>query len=119
MRPMPPYRLAGIVCCTATCLVASWPARADVIDGHWCYADGKRISIEGPAIVTSGGSHIQGDYSRHFLTYVVPPADPDAGQTVSMTLINEDTVQLRIGAAPSYSSDGPAQVWRRCGPPTS
>ena len=43
---------------------------------------------------------------------------PDAGQTVSMTLLNEDTVQLRIGAAPSYR-DGPTQVWHRCGPPTS
>ena len=29
------------------------------------------------------------------------------------------TVQLRIGTAPSYSSDGPMQVWHRCGPPTS
>ena len=49
----------------------------------------------------------------------VPPADPDAGQTVSMTLVNEDTVHLRIGAMPSYSSDGPMEVWHRCGPPTS
>jgi hypothetical protein len=94
-------------------------ARADVIDGHWCYPDGKRISIQGPAIITPAGSHLQGDYSRHFFSYVVPPSDPDAGQTVSMTLINEDTVRLRIGATPSYSSDGPVQVWHRCGPPTS
>ena len=36
--------------------------------------------------------------------YVVPPVDPDAGQTVFMTLVNEDTVHLRIGATPSYSS---------------
>jgi hypothetical protein len=94
-------------------------ASADVIDGHWCSTDGKRISIQGPAIVTPAGSHIEGDYSRHFFSYVVPPSDPDAGQTVSMTLINEDTVRLRTGAEPSYSSNGPVQVWHRCGPPTS
>ena len=78
---------------------------ADAIDGHWCFPDGRRISIQGPAIVTPAGSHIQGDYARHFFRYVVPPADPDPGQTVFMALVNEDTVHLRIGAMPSYSSD--------------
>ena len=94
-------------------------ARADVIDGHWCHPDGRRISIQGPSVVTPAGSHIQGDYSRHFFSYVVPPTDPDAGQTVSMLLVNEETVHLRIGTAPAYSSDGPMEVWHRCGPPTS
>jgi hypothetical protein len=36
-----------------------------------------------------------------------------------MALVNEDTVHLRIGTGPAYSSDGPVQVWHRCGPPTS
>lgn len=115
---MPLQRMAGVALC-AVCVIGASPACADVIDGHWCFPDGKRFSIQGPDIVTPGGSHIQGDYSRHFFTYVVPQADPDAGQTVSMALINEDTVHLRIGTTPSYSSGGPAQVWHRCGPPTS
>ena len=96
--------------------VSAW---ADVIDGHWCYSDGRRISIQGPAIVTPAGSQILGNYSRLFFSYVVPPTDPNTGQTVSMVLINEDTVHLHLGAAASYSSDGPVQVWHRCGPPTS
>ena len=29
-------------------------ARADAIDGHWCHADGRLISIAGPRIVTPG-----------------------------------------------------------------
>jgi hypothetical protein len=119
MQSLPLHRLAGAMLCGAVCFVGACPTWADVIDGHWCFPDGKRISIQGPDIVTPGGSHIQGDYARHFFTYVAPQADPDAGQTVSMTLINEDTVQLRIGTAPSYASDGPMQVWHRCGPPTS
>jgi len=90
-----------------------------VIDGHWCFSDGERISIQGPAVVTPAGSSIQGDYSRHYFTYVVPPTDPGAGQTVSMMLMNEDTVHLRIGAMPSHSPDETTQVWHRCGPPTS
>ena len=116
---MPLHHLLPIVASAAIATVAAAPARADAIDGHWCFPDGKRISIQGPAIVTPGGTHIQGDYSRHFFTYVVPPSDPDPGRTVSMTLVNEDTVHLRIGTAPTYSSDGPVQVWHRCGPPTS
>jgi hypothetical protein len=116
---MPPYRLAAIGVCAMVYTLCTSPTWADVIDGHWCFTDGKRISIQGPAIVTPGGSHIQGDYSRHFFTYVVPQVEPDSGQTVSMALVNEDTVQLRIGTGPAYSSDGPVQVWHRCGPPTS
>ncbi len=110
-------RLAGISC--VLFLAGTFAASADVIDGHWCHPDGKRISIQGPAVVTPNGSHIQGEYSRHFFSYVTPPAEPGAGQTVSMALINEDTVHLRVGSTPTYSSDGPMQVWHRCGPPTS
>jgi hypothetical protein len=100
-------------------VVGAAAARADAIDGHWCFTDGKRISIQGPAIVTPAGSRIQGDYARHFFSYVVPEADPGAGQTVSMTLLNEDTVRLRIGTAAAPSYDGPGEIWHRCGPPTS
>ncbi len=110
-------KLALLSCACAVAGAAH--AWADVIDGHWCHPDGKRFSIQGPSIVTPAGSHIQGDYGRHFFSYVVPSTDPDAGQTVTMVLVNEDTVHLRIGATPSYSSDGPMEVWHRCGPPTS
>ena len=93
--------------------LAALPALADAIDGHWCFPDGRRMSIQGPAIVTPDGTRTQGDYARHYFTYVVPPSDRGAGQTVSMALVNEETVHLRIGNA------DPIEVWRRCGPPTS
>ena len=116
---MPLHHLAGIVFCVCVYVAGVRPVLADAIDGHWCFPGGKRMSIQGPAIITPGGSHIQGDYGRHFFSYVVPPADPGSGQTVSMALVNEDTVHLRIGTGPAYSSDAPVQVWHRCGPPTS
>jgi hypothetical protein len=117
MVPMALGRLAAAS--FALILGGTLNATADAIDGHWCYPDGRRISIQGPGIVTPAGSHIQGDYARHYFTYVVPPVDPDPGQTVFMALVNEDTVHLRIGAMPSYSPDETTQVWHRCGPPTS
>jgi hypothetical protein len=116
---MPLARLACVAFSAAVYAVGVCPALADVIDGHWCFQDGNRISIQGAAIITPGGSRIEGEYSRHFFTYVVPQADLGAGQTVSMTLMNEDTVHLRIGTTSSYASDAPVQVWHRCGPPTS
>jgi hypothetical protein len=110
-------KLAAISC--SLMVIGAGAARADAIDGHWCFSDGKRIWIQGPAIVTPAGSRIQGDYERHFFSYVVPPADPGAGQVVSLTLINEDNMRLSIGSAPTHAYDGSGEIWRRCGPPTS
>src|SRR3954451_20725547 len=109
--------LVGVLYVLAVATAA--PACADAIDGHWCFTDGKRISIQGPAIVTPAGSRMQGDYARHSFSYVVPPADPGAGQVASLVLLNEDTMRVSLGAAPSWSHDGPGEVWHRCGPPTS
>ena len=89
-------------------------ARADVIDGNWCSADGRSFSIKGPEIVTPAGTHSRGSYSRHAFSYVVPAGDPGAGGTVSMVLLNETTVRLWVGA----NTDA-AETWRRCPPPTS
>ena len=95
-----------------TALVAATPALADAIDGAWCH-EASRLTINGAAIVTPAGARIQGDYSRHAFSYVAPPGDANPGTTVSMRLINEDTVQLRAGAQAA------TEVWLRCGPPIS
>jgi len=83
------------------------PAHADAIDGNWCRDDGKRMSIDGPAIVTPGGRKITGDYSRHAFSYVVPGGEPGAGATVSIQLLNEHLAHARQGS-------GPVEAWRRC-----
>src|SRR6516164_6516342 len=67
-------------------------ALADVIDGDWCFPDGRRFEIRGPDIVTPAGIRTTGDYSRHHFAYVVPKGDPDAGKTIDMRLMNETTV---------------------------
>jgi hypothetical protein len=95
---------------------ATGGARADVIDGDWCYALSRHMSIKGPSIVTPGGHQLTGNYTRHSFSYVVPQSEPDAGQTVNMILINEDTVNLRLDQGGTQS---PIQVWHRCAGPTS
>ena len=94
--------------------VIAGPALADRIDGDWCHkTSGQRFSIHGPQIVTPGGKTMQGDYGRHAFNYVVPAPEAGAGQTVFMTLMDENTVELRVGA------EGAMETWLRCTPSVS
>ena len=70
-------------------------------------------SVNGPAIVTPGGSKTSGDYSRHAFSYVVPASEPQPGTTVMMRLLNEETMNLRASPEAAW------ETWRRCGPPIS
>jgi hypothetical protein len=96
-------------------LVASLEsACADVIDGTWCHADGRRLSIRGPQIKTPAGTDMRGDYTRHSFVYVVPAGEPGTGETVSMILLSEYLMHARQGG-----NDAPVQVWNRCPPDIS
>ena len=95
----------------AALLLAAGAAHADAIDGDWCRADGKRISIRGPEIVTPGGQRIQGLYARHYFEYVIPAGEAGANDKVFITLQNEQLAHARQGAA-----DAPVQIWIRCLP---
>jgi hypothetical protein len=90
------------------------PAFADAIDGNWCHSDGRRLSIRGPEIVTPAGKAMEGNYSRHWFSYVVPPPEPGTGQTIYMTLLNENMVHLRLGEASTTP-----ETWVRCTPSIS
>lgn len=91
-------------------------AHADAIDGNWCHSDGRRFTIRGSDIVTPGGKAMQGDYSRHFFSYVAPaPERGAAGGTIYMTLMGENAVQLRYGDAASANPEN----WVRCSPSIS
>ena len=90
------------------------PARADAIDGDWCYDDGRHMSIRGPTIITPGGVTLQGDYTRHSFQYTAPPNEAGGGQPISMILRSETRVDVRIGGR-----DDTYQIWHRCTATTS
>lgn len=90
-------------------------AHADAIDGNWCHSDGRRFTIRGSDIVTPGGKAMQGDYSRHYFSYVAPAPERGAGGTIYMTLMGENAVQLRYGDAASANPEN----WVRCSPSIS
>ena len=92
-----------------TALFSAGPAFADAIDGHWCAADGRRVHIDGPAIVTPGGRHLQGTYDRHHFSYVAPPPEAGAGKPVAMVLMGETAMRVQFG-------DAEPEIWNRCAP---
>lgn len=104
-------RLAIVL--TALTLAAAGAARADVIDGAWCHEPTGRLTIDGPVIVTPSGSTTHGTYSRHYFSYVVPGGERNAGTTIEMRLLNEETMQMRAGPGT------PVQTWHRCSPAVS
>ena len=83
--------------------------RADAIDGDWCSTDGLRMSIRAERIITPGGKHIEGNYSRHAFDYVVPAGEGGSGDVVSIILRNEYLALSRQGPA-----DAPLREWHRC-----
>ena len=103
---------AGVLSVLALLATFSGTALADAIDGDWCHGDGRRLSINGPDIVTPGGTRLKGDYDRHHFSYVVPSSEPGAGATVTMVLLSEILMHLKPPA-------GEQQTWRRCGKPIS
>lgn len=94
-------------------LLPNQSARADAIDGSWCFK-GRHLAIEGPKMLTPGGKSINGDYDRHGFTYKAPVGEKEAGSMVFIASIDDDFMEFRVG---SEQSD--PQVWRRCAAPTS
>ena len=98
-----------IVLVAAGMLLQTGVGHADAIDGDWCSANGKRMSILGEKITTPGGNRINGNYSRHAFDYVVPAGESGSGEIVNIILRGEYLAISRQGPA-----DSPATEWRRC-----
>jgi hypothetical protein len=102
--------MSGLV--TLALLAPAGQAWADAIDGNWCFADGRRMSISGPDLVTPGGKRMTGKYDRHAFAYVVPEGEAGAGSNVFMVQLDEETIWVKTGAPPSSAGD--SETWRRC-----
>ena len=110
---MAPRGLAALAGGIAVAVLAPVAAvRADQIDGEWCAADGRIMSIEGPRMVTPGGERILGDYTRHTFRYTVPDGEPGPGTVTMMRQLND----LTIHVFPHGATE--ARVWRRCTAPS-
>ena len=76
---VPVHALLAAMALAAAWLAPVYDARADAIDGMWCKGS-RSMQIDGPAIVTPGGTSMTGDYARHGFRYVVPADEEGAGK---------------------------------------
>ena len=83
-------------------------ARADAIDGDWCF-ETRNLNIQGSRIRIPSGVEMTGAYTRHSFQYTVPANEPEAGQAIAMQLFGEELMQLTRAA-------GAPEMWRRCKP---
>lgn len=72
------------------------------------------MSIEGSAIVTPGGTSMEGDYERHGFAYVVPEGEANAGSQVSMAMQSEDIVRMFIPGKDPETTPAVIEEWQRC-----
>ena len=105
----PLFRAAAVM---AALLLTAGPALADKIDGNWCFTDSRHMSIDGPAIVTPGGTAITGEYDRHGFRYVVPTGEADAGAEVDM--IQHDDYTIQVTTSPASGGGARTEIWKRC-----
>ncbi len=104
------FRLIACVSLTIICaLMFPGAALADRIDGKWCSPEGRHVEIQGRQITTHSGVKMDGEYGRHSFSYTAPAAEPDAGSTMYMVLLNEETMEVRAGNPVAR-----AIVWKRC-----
>jgi hypothetical protein len=104
-------RMATRVAAAALALVVGSAARADAIDGDWCYG-ALTLSIHGPRLVYPGGIEIVGRYTRHSFDFEPDANSPAAVAAMSMRLVNEETMLLSRAAAATETPE----TWRRCKP---
>lgn len=102
-------RTVTLLVLTAAMLLPVSPARADRIDGNWCFKS-RHMTIDGPNIVTPGGTKMQGLYDRHGFEYTVPAGEADAGAEVEMIQFDDETIQVTT----SGGGQSRTEIWNRC-----
>lgn len=83
------------------------------VDGSWCAADGRRISVDGLSVVTPGGQRATGRYSLRAFTFELPAGEWLAGAEVWMERKGADAVRVST-LSKGHEGPPPHDLWRRC-----
>ena len=92
---------------------ASLLAAAVNVDGSWCAADGRRIAVDGLAVVTPGGQQATGRYTARAFAFVLPEGEWLAGAEIWMEPKGVDAVRVST-LRETHQGPPPHDLWRRC-----
>jgi hypothetical protein len=92
-------------------ILLAFAAHADAIDGDWCNDDGSHVRIDGPKIELNSSKIVEGNYTRHEFTYIVPEGEWEAGVEVRFRQSSEELMRRmrKPDVMPEHSD-----LWRRC-----
>ncbi|MEM7170879.1 MAG: hypothetical protein AAF530_11965 [Pseudomonadota bacterium] len=88
-------------------------AQAPLVDGSWCAADGRRITVEGLTVLTPEGQRTQGEYGDRAFRFQAPPGEWPAGAIIWMELKSSDSVRVSV-ESDSQQGPPPHDRWIRC-----
>ncbi|MCF6200060.1 MAG: hypothetical protein L3J67_11835 [Hyphomicrobiaceae bacterium] len=88
---------------------------ADQINGNWCAADGRTISIDGPHVTTPAGNTVLAIHGRHHIDYLIPENETDAGHRFTADQLDDERISVQIIDSKT-GQRSPAQIWVPCKP---
>lgn len=88
-------------------------ALAGGFDRVWCSPDGRRIAVDGLAVITPGGQRATGAYHEQDFAFPVPDNERDAGSVIWIEPVDENTARVSIVGAKQVEPP-PHDRWRRC-----
>ncbi|NNE24823.1 MAG: hypothetical protein HKN11_19665 [Rhizobiales bacterium] len=107
-------KLAQCVVVIIATAMLSQTVRADIIDGQWCSADGRRIKIDGEYVVTPGGNWIKGEYDAHHYVFKIPAIEKNGGKEADMVLVSAKVAHIRYRIDSVEEKTLAPEVWKRC-----
>ena len=87
-------------------------ANAQGIDGEWCRME-RSFKIQGPSILTYGGSQVTGENEQNAFRYFAPANEPESGTEIFMILRSEQTLYLLRRPQGQKDFHG-REAWQRC-----
>ncbi len=105
------------ICVLTTALIGamSQPVFADQINGNWCSASGKTLSINGSDVITPAGNQVSANHERHHIDYQIPAGEPNAGAQFSADQLNDNEISVKIIKG-TPSIEGKSEIWTACKP---
>lgn len=92
----------------------------DVLNGHWCAEDGRRIVIDGRNITTPDGTRVRGEYGAHHVVFLMPGTGGHSDRReADVILLSDNLAYIRVLIGEIEDHATPPEVRKHCEDTTS